>query len=111
MWRLDRVNEVITSSDGNVRGASIQVKANNKLYTIRRLISHLYPLEAEPNIKLEDKRPGVNGDDFANDKQMSTQPDESTPNHQPGQNRPVRTAALRAREQVHSWMDELIDSM
>ena len=111
MWRLGRVNEVITSSDGNVQGASIEVKTNNKLYTIRRLISHLYPLEAEPNINLEDKRPSVNGDDFAIDKQMSAQPDEATPDHQPGQNRPVRTAALRAREQVQSWMDELTDSV
>ena len=111
MWRLGRVKEVITSSDGNVRGASIEVKTNNKLYTIRRPISHLYPLEAEPNNSSEDKRPSVNDDDFANDKQMSTQPDESTPDHQPGQNRPVRTAALRAREQVQSWMDELTDSI
>ena len=111
MWRLGRVNEVITSSDGNVQGASIEVKTNNKLYTIRQPISHLYPLEAEPNINLEDKRPSVNGDDFAIDKQMSTQPDEATPDHQPGQNRPVRTAALRAREQVQSWMDKLTDSM
>ena len=90
------MNEVITSSDGNVRGASIEVKTNNKLYTIQRPISHLYPLEAEPNINLEDKRPGVNGDDFANDEQMSTQPNESKPHDQPGQNRPIRTAALRA---------------
>ena len=43
MWRLGRVSEVITSSDGHVRGASVELKTSKKLNTIRRPISHLYP--------------------------------------------------------------------
>ena len=66
MWRLGRVSEVITSSDGHVRGASVEVKTSKKLNTIRRPISHLYPLEAEPNIDLEGKKL-VNDDEWTND--------------------------------------------
>ena len=111
MWRLGRVSEVITSSDGHVRGASVEVKTSKKLNTIRRPISHLYPLEAEPNIDLEGKKPVVNGDVVSNDGLMTTQPDEPMPDTEPGQKRPVRTAALRAKQRVHSWvLDEVTDN-
>ena len=35
MWRLARVNEVITSSDSQIRGVSLAVSANGKLSTLR----------------------------------------------------------------------------
>jgi len=44
-WRIGRVNELITSRDGNVRAAEVCVRANEQLHKLKRPINKLYPVE------------------------------------------------------------------
>ena len=104
MWKLGRVSDVITSSDDQIRGATLEVSTNGKLTRLRRPISCLYPLEVEPRIT---EASNVEGDIANKDGEMTTQPD--NPTSEARQNRPVRAAAVKARQQVHSWMSELTD--
>ena len=61
-WRLAKIKEVITSTDGQVRGAIVhsQLKDGCTL-VLRRPIQRLYPLEInednETDSALEDKEP------------------------------------------------------
>lgn len=100
MCRLARVSEVITSSDGQIRGASLKVSTNGKLSTLRRPLSCLYPLEAEPSISSEDKTSTTEEDCANKDGETITQPD-----------RPIRAAAVKARHQVYKWMSNLTDTV
>ncbi|KAL5472994.1 hypothetical protein EMCRGX_G027441 [Ephydatia muelleri] len=45
MWRMGRVESLLQSSDGNVRGASLRVSSGSKSTLLRRTIQQLYPLE------------------------------------------------------------------
>ncbi|KAL5516727.1 hypothetical protein EMCRGX_G002133 [Ephydatia muelleri] len=45
MWRMGRVESLLQSSDGNVRGASLPVSSGSKSTLLRRPIQQLYPLE------------------------------------------------------------------
>ena len=108
MWRLARVCEVITSSDGEIRGASLVVSTNGKLSTLRRPLSCLYPLEAEPSISSQDKTPTTDEECANKDGEMTTQSDNCTPNTRA---RPIRAAASKARQQVHQWMSNLTDTV
>ncbi len=45
-WRLARVDELLSGADGRVRAAIIRVSGDNgKVYTTRRVVHHLVPLE------------------------------------------------------------------
>lgn len=98
------MSDVITSSDGQIRGASLEVSTKGKLSTLRRPISCLYPLEVEPSIDLEDKTPTTEEDCANKDGEMTRQPDNCT-----SKTRllPVRAAAVKAQQQVRNWMSEL----
>ena len=52
-WRLPRVDKLLKSTDGEIRGAEIVVtEKNGKLSRIRHALQLLYPLEAkELNVK------------------------------------------------------------
>ena len=43
---MAKVNETINGRDGTVRGAKIQLMNKDKVMTLRCLIQHLIPLEA-----------------------------------------------------------------
>ena len=100
MWYKDRVNDVITSSDDQIRGATLEVSTNGKLSRFQQPIS----LEVEPRIT---EASNLEGHIDKKGGEMTTQPD--NPTSEARQNRPVRAAAVKARQQVHSWMSELTD--
>ena len=81
---------MIKGDDGQIRGAVIDVVTNGKPQTLRRPITHLYPLEVMSEIKQSST---------TNDQDDSTENvtvDDSV-------SRPVRAAAQRARQQVLEW--------
>ena len=106
MWRLGRVCELIVGSDGQTRGATLEVSTNGKLSTLRRPISRLYPLEVEPKSNLDSEMSTAEGDESNQDRQMTTQSESPT-----SKERPARAAAVRARQQVRDWMSELTDTV
>ena len=99
LWRLGRVNDVITGSDGKIRGAVLTVVTNGKQSTLRRPISCLYPLEIDPKVNPQKKSPDA----------------EATPadacQDEAGHTRPVRVAAVKAQQCVSNWISELTDSI
>ena len=106
MWRLGRVSELIVGSDGQTRGATLEVSTNGKLSTLRRPISRLYPLEVEPKRNLDSEMSTAEGDESNQDRQMTTQSESPTSKRQP-----ARAAAVRARQQVRDWLSELTDTV
>ena len=108
MWRLGRVSELIVGSNGQIRGATLEVSTNGKLSTLRRPISHLYPLEVEPK-SLDSEMSTAEGDESNQDRQMTTQSE--SPTSEASEGRPARAAAVRARQQVRDWMSELTDTV
>ena len=87
LWRLGRIEELIESSDGRVRGVYVKVLSKNgHIKVLRRPIQHIYPLELQsnrPDSPLESHRDDVTADTSNNVR-----------------NRPVRRAAAQARDRV-----------
>ena len=48
IWRISKVETLLESADGAVRGASLRVLSGSKSALLRRPIQHLYPLEDAP---------------------------------------------------------------
>ena len=109
MWRLGRVSELIVGSDGQTRGATLEVSTNGKLSTLRCPISRLYPLEVEPKSNLDSEMSTAEGDESNQDRQMTTQSE--SPTSKASKGRPDRAAVVRARQQVRDWMSELTDTV
>ena len=53
LWRLAKVEEVVTGQDGHSRGAVIRVSGKNRSKLLRRPIQRLYPLETSCNVEAE----------------------------------------------------------
>ena len=45
LWKLGRIEELLTGSDGRVRGARLRVRAGNKHTSLKRPMQLLYPVE------------------------------------------------------------------
>ena len=73
MWTLDRVSEFIVGTDGQTRGAILEVSTNGKLSTLRRPISCLYPLKVEPKSNLDNDMSIAEDDGSNQDRQVTTQ--------------------------------------
>ena len=65
-------------SDGQTRGATLEVNTNRKLFTLRRPISRLYSFEVEPKSNLDSEMSTVEGDGSNQDRQMTTRSDSPT---------------------------------
>ena len=63
LWKLGRVEKLITGTDGYVRVAAVKVTSKGHSTTIRRPVQRLYPLElrskdvADPTTKSQARRP------------------------------------------------------
>ena len=93
LWRLGRIEELITSSDGKVRGVFVKVmskKGHPK--TLRRPIQHIYPLEVRSACS-ESSNASPDPD------QDLTEGVKTVPEGTRG-GRPVRRAAVEARDRV-----------
>ena len=47
-WRMGKVETLLESEDGAVRGVSLWISSASKSASLRRPIQHLYPLEDAP---------------------------------------------------------------
>ena len=99
LWRLAKVEEVITGRDGHSRGAVIRVSGKNRSKLLCRPIQRLYPLETSCNMEAE-------SDDFKEDDTI-TEPNEVQHSVTTGDSdassansRPKRAAAIAAADQV-----------
>lgn len=110
-WKLARVEDLITGSDGQVRGACIRVgSADNQSTLLRRPVHLLYPLEAHRHVTAN--RGGETADRVTeSDLNVSGggQPDQGGPEEASCQDvedsvslrrRPTRIAAQNAREVI-----------
>ena len=89
LWRLGRIDDVILSSDGKVRGVYVKVMSKNGHTKIfRRPIQHIYPLEVRSN-----------STNPSSENQQNSTEEPST--NIDIQRRPVRKAALQARDRVY----------
>lgn len=120
-WRLGRIHDVITSTDGLVRAATVQVQSKTgKTQFLRRPIQHLYPLE----VKYDETR------DIPDDKTVEIEETEVNPAivtnggfvgednqpelilsavHKGQEGRPLRQAAVRAQSAIRGCLAELND--
>jgi len=94
-WKLGKVIDVIKGSDGQTRGAVLDVITNGKTVTLRRPITRLYPLEVMCKSMASSSEGSSNHDDTAQDETAEN-----------SDARPVRAAAQRARRQVLEWISD-----
>ena len=99
LWKLGRVNDVIVGSDGHTRGATLTTVVNGKQSTLRHPISCLYLLEVDPNVNLQKTIPDAEATPAEQSKESA------------GHTRPIRAAAVKARQCVGNWISELTDSI
>ena len=93
-WKLRRVTDIIKGDDSQIHGAAVDVATNGKPQTLRRPITHLYPLEVTSDTK---KSPIIQDNSAQNvtvDVPLS---------------RPVRAAAQRTWQQVWEWISDDTD--
>ena len=98
LWRLARVQELITGQDGHIRGAVLGVISRNGEPTILcRPLQLLYPLEV--------RDPGSADDNNIIDttQTLPNEPEETTP--QWTTRRPQRQSAIWAREQLKNYRE------
>ena len=93
MWRLGRIEELIPSSDGTVRGVRVKVVSKGgQLKIIHRPIQHLYPLE------VGSRQPDSTTTEISQtaENTHSTTDEDVTPTR----SRSTRTAAALARDRI-----------
>ena len=111
LWRLGRVEELMTGTDGKVRSVALKVtKRGTNPSTIRRPIQRLYPLEFNEQERLDQEHPdpvvAVPGDSGSTAQiQYGDGIMEKT-----SETRPRRQAFISARDTVRSWCDDLNSS-
>ena len=98
LWRLGKVEELITGADNMVRGARVRVHIGaSKTSVMQRSVLKLYPLE----VRAEARDQGTRKNNVVTEK---TQP-EQDPNQCP-----ERQAAARARERTKRWVGKITES-
>ena len=81
------MKEVLTGSDGHIRGAVVRVHSKaNRLISLRRSVRHLYPLEIQV---------------------CTTQTSSTKPMSESTHDRPKRAAAVRAADKWKGWIQEV----
>ena len=92
MWRLGRVEELLPSSDGEVRGVLVRVMSKRgQVKMIRRPIQHIYPLE----VRNEPSEPTVANTPSTPETAPTTVTDSVRP-------RSTRRAAVQARDSCNT---------
>ena len=109
LWKLGRVQEVLTGRDGLPRAALVRVASRDRQHILlRRPLQLLYPLEIHEAETLE----AGSGDTPISipDVDISTPVEESdVPTLKEPERRPMRGAAKRANEKMRAWTQELQD--
>ena len=93
LWRLGKIEEVIPSADGNIRGVLVKVVSKGgQVQFIRRPVQHIYPLEvtshsADKEVPVEESRDVPHSEDL-----------------RPIRPRSSRRAAVQARDRIAGMM-------
>ena len=111
LWKLGRIQELLTGHDGLPRGALVRVASRDRQYILlKRPLQLLYPLEIREAemLKVMSEDTSV----FCHDGPISDPVDESdvSTSEEP-ERRSVRAAAKRANEERKIWIQELQDCM
>lgn len=97
LWRLARVEKLITGADGSTRGAVVRVSSRKRRpTTIKRPVQRLYPLEIH-SATTEHKLAVKEGED---DYEEDDEPEVP-------RTRPRRAAAVEAEKRRRQWIKEL----
>lgn len=111
LWKLGRIQEIITGRDGKIRGATVKVASQNRQHPLlRRPIQLLYPLE----VHSQEKAPVASVSDEpepetqSQEKSISTKTPQVPPEQEPRQ-RSQRSAAKQANDRRKACMLELED--
>ena len=109
LWKLGRIQEIITGRDGKIRGAIVKVASQNRQHPLlRRPIQVLYPLE----VHSQEKAPAATVSDDCEPETQSqensvpTEPPQSPPEQEP-RRCSQRSAATRANDRRKACMLEL----
>ena len=111
LWKLGKVEKLITGSDGHTRGAVVKVLSTGRHSSVlKRPVQRLYPLEVQAADNLVASLP--------QDTTRFTSSDDATPIESSGEVesteltprrnlRPRRQAFIRAQGNLKQWVDEL----
>ena len=94
--KLGMIEELITSTDNEVRAATVRT-ASGKL--LNRPLNFLYPLECSE----VDEKPTESDEPVGNGKQDDTSKQKSR--NEPAEKRPIRGAAIKAREKLNELLN------
>ena len=94
LWRLARIDSLITGKDGRVRGAVLHIPSNKGIKTLQRPLQHLYPLEVTSK-STEHSQEGSPADTPSVDTVRNDSPNDTagTTDSENSRTRPSRTAA------------------
>ena len=107
-WKLGKITELITSSDGNIRSAKVLLATKN---VVNRSLNLLYPLECQndhtDNLNEKVNQNNDNNEDTTNDTHENNVNQTNEHEAQPPR-RSTRRAALEARDRIYgqNWIDE-----
>jgi len=101
LWKLGQVQQLLPSTDGQIRGVVVKVSSGDGHTFLRRPIQRLYPLEVRGKVETTDPdSPQVSVETPTNVAKL-------TDDAQLPPVRPQRRAALRSRKRVQTWAQEL----
>ena len=97
LWRLARIDSLITGKDGRVRGTVLHVLSNKGNKTLQRPLQHLYPLEVTSK-STEHSQGGSPADTPSVDTVRNDSPNDTagTTDSENSRTRSIRTAAREA---------------
>ena len=110
LWRVGRIEGVIQGPDGKIRSARVCVQSKTGRATVlKRPVQLLYPLE----IGCQERAATSQPEDSTTNVEISEIPSNPQPENQDVQTvveasrgRPHRSAAIKAREQIHKWVTD-----
>ena len=110
LWRLGKVESLITGADGHTRGATVRVLSSGQSTTIlKRPVQRLYPLEVQAETNLmasnppDTSRPTTDSENPVDPSEGNTST-ELVPQRSA---REKRKAFIRAQGNLKQWVDEL----
>ena len=111
-WRLGVVEQLVPSTDGQVRGAVVKVKSKKrKPSTLRRPVQLLYPLEIKDTSlsesKADDDVQRAVEEDSTEEKQVEADGEETGEEMSLARSCPRRRAAVQADRVRKDWLDQL----
>ena len=90
---MGKVETLLESADGAVRGAALRVMSGSKSAVLRRPIQHLYPLESAPQVSDTEREPETTSSSHSMEPVVSSR-----------RSNPPRVAAQLARYRIEEQL-------